>query len=53
MLIRLVPQMLPVVSAVVSAHSNSEMVESTGKAGFMVYRKRFIERKQDLLAIGP
>ena len=47
-LVRLVPRALPVVSVVVSAHSNHEIMEHSGKAAFMVYRKRFIERKKGL-----
>lgn len=48
MLVRFIPRVLPVISVVVSAHSNHEIMEHSGKAAFMVYRKRFIERKRDL-----
>jgi len=45
LIVRLVPRALPVVSMAVSAHSNHEIIEHSGKAAFMVYRRRFIERK--------
>jgi hypothetical protein len=48
LVVRLVPRAVPVVSAAVSAHSNHEIMEHSGKAAFMVYRKRFIERKREL-----
>jgi len=48
LLVRLIPRALPVISAAVSAHSNHEIIEHSGKAAFMVYRKKFIERKRDL-----
>jgi hypothetical protein len=48
LLVRLVPQALPVVSVVTSVHNNQEMFERSGKTAFMVYRKRFIERKREL-----
>ncbi len=48
LLVRLVPRALPVVSIVVSSHSNHEIMEHSGKAAFMVYRKRFIGRKKKL-----
>ena len=48
LIVRLVPRALPVVSMAVSAHSNSEIIEHSGQAAFMVYRKRFIERKKKL-----
>ena len=48
LIVRLVPRALPVVSMVVSAHSNHEIIEHSGNAAFMVYRKRFIERKKKL-----
>ena len=48
MLVRLMPRTLPVVSIVVSAHSNHEIIEQSGETAFMVYRKRFIERKRDI-----
>ena len=46
LIVRLVPRALPVVSMVVSSHSNHEIMEHSGQAAFMVYRKRFIERKK-------
>jgi len=46
MIVRLVPRSLPLVSMAVSAHSNQEIIEHSGQAAFMVYRKRFIERKR-------
>ena len=48
LLVRLVPRSLPVISIIVSAHSNHEIMEHSGKMAFMVYRKRFIERKKTL-----
>jgi len=48
MFVRLVPRAVPLVSIVVSAHSNHEIMEHSGKAAFMVYRGRFIERKKTL-----
>jgi len=45
LLIRLIPRALPVVSSVVSAHSNLEIMEHSAETAFMVYRKRFVERK--------
>jgi hypothetical protein len=48
LLVRAVPHLFPIVSAIASAHSNHEMLESSGKTAFMVYRKRFIERKRSL-----
>jgi hypothetical protein len=48
LIIRLVPRVLPVVSMAVSAHSNHEIIEHSGQAAFMVYRKRFIERKKKM-----
>ena len=46
LIVRLVPRVVPVVSMAVSAHSNHEIIEHSGNAAFMVYRKRFIERKK-------
>jgi len=43
----LVPRALPIVSMAVSAHSNHEIIEHSGNATVMVYRKRFIERKKE------
>lgn len=50
LIVRLVPRALPVVSMAVSAHSNHEIIEHSGNAAFMVYRKRFIERKKKIVA---
>jgi len=49
LVLRLVPRALPVVSMAVSAHSNHEIIEHSGNAAFMVYRKRFIERKKEII----
>jgi len=46
LLIRLIPRAVPVVSILFSAHSNHEIMEHSGEMAFMVYRKRFIERKK-------
>ncbi len=48
LLVRLAPRALPLVSMAVSAHSNHEIMEHCGNTGFMVYRKRFLERKQGM-----
>ena len=48
LLVRLVPRALPLVSMAVSAHSNHEIMKHCGNTGFMVYRKRFLERKQGM-----
>lgn len=48
LIVRLVPRALPIVSMVVSAHSNHEIIEHSGQAAFMIYRKRFIERKKKI-----
>ena len=47
-LVRLIPRAVPIVSIVFSAHSNHEIMEHSGETAFMVYRKRFIERKKAL-----
>ena len=49
LIVRLVPRALPIVSMAVSAHSNHEIIEHSGQAAFMVYRKRFIERKKKIV----
>lgn len=49
LIVRLVPRALPVVSMAVSAHSNQEIIEHSGQAAFMIYRKRFIERKKKMV----
>ena len=48
LIVRLVPRIVPIVSMAVSAHSNHEIIEHSGNAAFMVYRKRFIERKKEI-----
>ncbi|MFC1734940.1 EcsC family protein [Candidatus Hydrogenedentota bacterium] len=48
LIVRLVPRAIPILSMVVSAHSNHEIMEHSGNMAFMVYRKRFIERKRKL-----
>ena len=47
---RLIPRTLPIplVTMAISAHSNHEIMEHSGNTAFMVYRKRFIERKKEL-----
>ena len=50
LIVRLVPRALPVISIAASAHSNHEIIEHSGNAAFMVYRKRFIERKKKIVA---
>ena len=47
---RLIPRALPIpiVTMAISAHSNHEIMEHSGNTAFMVYRKRFIERKKEL-----
>ncbi len=49
LIVRLVPRALPLVSMAVSAHSNHEMIGHSGQAPFMVYRRRFIERKKKMM----
>jgi hypothetical protein len=50
LLARLIPRALPipVVTMAISAHSDHEIMENSGNTAFMVYRKRFIERKKEL-----
>ena len=48
LIVRLIPRALPVVSMAVSAHSNHEIIEHSGNAAFMIYRKRFIKRKKEI-----
>ena len=48
LLLRMIPRTLPIVSIAVSAHSNHEIMEHSGKMAFMVYRKRFIQRKKTM-----
>jgi hypothetical protein len=50
LLIRAVPHLLPVISVITGALSNREVLADSGRAGFMVYRRRFIERKRVLAA---
>jgi len=45
---RLMRRALPIISVVISAHSNYEIIEHTGNMAFMVYRKRFLDRKRYL-----
>ena len=44
----IVPRSVPILSMAVSAHSNYEIMEFSGDTAFMIYRKRFIERKRHL-----
>ena len=53
LLVRLVPRSFPIISMVVSAHSNHEIMEHSGKTAFMVYRKKFIERKETMVTRKP
>ncbi|SLM32751.1 Protein of unknown function. Homolog to OMM_9 MMP. Named HMP6 in GenBank [Desulfamplus magnetovallimortis] len=46
--LKLFSRAIPVLSVVVSAHSNYEMMQSSNEAAFMIYRKHFIERKRRL-----
>ena len=46
LLLRFMERSIPVLSMVVSARSNYEIIKHSGKMGCMVYRKRFIERKR-------
>jgi len=39
-------RVLPLLSSLVGAHSNREIIVNSGEAAFMVYRKRFILRKK-------
>jgi len=50
LLIRMIPRALPIpiITMAIGAHSDHEMMEKAGKTAFMVYRKRFIERKAAL-----
>jgi len=50
LLIRMIPRALPIpiITMAIGAHSDHEMMEKAGEAAFMVYRKRFIERKAAL-----
>jgi len=47
---RIIPRALPmpIITMAISAHSNHEIMANSGEAAFMVYRKRFIERKMEL-----
>ncbi|SLM32798.1 hypothetical protein. Homolog to OMM_9 MMP and HMP6 = 130011 BW-1 [Desulfamplus magnetovallimortis] len=40
---------IPLLTIAAGAHSNHEMMENSGETAFMVYRKKFIIRKRDLL----
>ena len=44
---RIIACSIPVLSMAISAHSNYEIMENSGKTALMVYRKRFIERKKE------
>jgi len=50
LLVRLFPRSLPLplITMAISARSDHEIMESTGETAFMVFRKRFIERKLTL-----
>ena len=50
LLSRLIPRALPIpiITMAISAHSNHEIMENSGEAALMVYRKRFIARKMEL-----
>ena len=50
MITRVIPRAIPIplVTMAMSAHSDHEIMEHSGEAAFMVYRKRFIERKREL-----
>jgi len=47
---RMIPRAIPIplITMAISAHSDHEIMEHSGEAAFMVYRKRFIERKMEL-----
>jgi len=49
LIVRLAPRTVPLLSVAVSAHSNREILEVSAEMAMMVYRKRFIERKERLL----
>ncbi len=53
LILRLFSRSVPIVSIVISAHSNYEIMSSSSDAAFMVYRKHFIERKKRLGANDP
>jgi hypothetical protein len=44
--VRVLSCSLPIIAMAVSAHSNRDIIEQSGKTALMVYRKRFIERKR-------
>lgn len=46
--VKLFSRAVPIVSVVVSAHSNYELMTSANQAAFMIYRKHFIDRKRFL-----
>ncbi|MBF0252720.1 MAG: EcsC family protein [Candidatus Omnitrophica bacterium] len=37
---------IPIISVALSSHSNHEIMEHSGNTAFMIYRKRFLERKK-------
>ncbi|MBF0254032.1 MAG: EcsC family protein [Candidatus Omnitrophica bacterium] len=45
---RLLKRAVPILSVAVSAHNNHEIMEHAGNTAFMVYRRRFIQRKPKL-----
>ena len=47
---RMIPRAIPIplITMAISAHSDHEIIEHSGEGAFMVYRKRFIERKMEL-----
>jgi hypothetical protein len=47
---RMIPRAIPIplITMAISAHSDHEIMEHSGEAAFMVYRKRFIEKKMEL-----
>ena len=49
MITRMIPRAIPIplITMAISAHSDHEIMEHSGEAAFMVYRKRFIERKME------
>ncbi len=48
LLVELIPRALPLISIAVSAQADHEIIQNSGEMAFMVYRKRFAERKRGL-----
>ena len=48
LLVELIPRALPLISVAVSAQADHEIIKNSGEMAFMVYRRRFIERKRGL-----